>query len=329
VTGGAGYVGSHVVRELIEQGEHPIVLDDLSTGHRVAAGEAELVLGDFGDRDILDAILPRDVEFIVHMAALCEVSASIADPAAYYATNLARSLTLLDAARDHGVAGLILSSTAAVYGAPERVPIPEDHPKRPTNPYGETKLALERVLHWYDAAYGLRYISLRYFNAVGAHPDGTIGEDHANETHLIPRLLRSVIVGGEAIPVFGTDYPTPDGTCVRDYVHVMDLARAHVAALSGLRQGSFEGGALNLGNGAGYSVRQVVDSVHRITESTPRTVDAPRRLGDPATLVAASERARERLGWAPRFTELDRIVQTAWAWHRAHPNGFGDPPRRG
>ncbi len=328
VTGGAGYIGSHIVRMLGEAGERVVVLDNLCEGHREAVGEAELIQADFSDPQILARILESgSVEYIVHMAASCEVGQSVADPASYYENNLARSLKLLDAARRFGVRGLVFSSTAAVYGEPQSLPIDEDHPQRPTNPYGETKLAFERALAWYRRAYGVAFVSLRYFNAAGAHPDGRIGEDHARETHLIPRLLLSVVHGGDPIPIFGDDYPTPDGTCVRDYVHVVDLARAHVLAIEALRAGRVEGECFNLGNGAGFSVKQVVDTAARVAGQRPPTAPAPRRAGDPAVLVASSERIIQHLGWEPEFPELEQIVRTAWNWHQAHPHGYAS--RRG
>jgi UDP-glucose 4-epimerase len=326
VTGGAGYVGSHIVRRLRAEGRPVVVMDDLTEGHRAAAGDARLVEADFGDRLALDEMLGRGkVSFVVHMAASCLVGESMSDPAKYYANNVVRSLTLLDAAVRHGVRGIVFSSSAAVYGEPRQVPIREDHPLDPTNAYGETKLAFERALRWFHAAHGIRSASLRYFNAAGAHPDGDLGEDHAPESHLLPNLLRGVLAdGADPVPVFGTDYPTPDGTCVRDYVHVCDLAEAHLLALAALDEGKLECEAFNLGNGAGFSVREVVASVGRVTGSLPSTVDAPRREGDPATLVASSEKARAVLGWSPRFPGLDEIVGTAWAWHRSHPSGYGD-----
>ncbi len=324
VTGGAGYVGSHIVRQLVEAGESPVVLDDLSTGHRSAIGSVPLVVTDFGDPDVLDELLrDGETDYIIHMAAFCEVGESMADPAAYYANNLVRSLALLGAARRHRVRGIVFSSTAAVYGEPEGCPIREDHPQRPTNPYGETKLAFERALAWYQRAYGLSYVALRYFNAAGAHPSGEIGEDHADETHLIPRVLKSAQQGGEPLPIFGDDYPTKDGTCVRDYVHVVDLAQAHVRALKALRQGSVTAEAFNLGNGEGFSVREVVDVVARVTGERPATRPAPRRAGDPAVLVSSAERAVRTLGWKPESPTLGSIVESAWTWHRAHPGGYG------
>ena len=325
VTGGAGYVGSHIVRQLVEAGESPVVLDDLSTGHRASIGSVPLVAADFGDPDVLDELLrDGETDYIIHMAAFCEVGESMADPAAYYANNLVRSLALLGAARRHRVRGIVFSSSAAVYGEPEECPIREDHPQRPTTPYGETKLAFERALAWYQRAYDLSYVALRYFNAAGAHPSGEIGEDHADETHLIPRVLKSVQQGCEPIPIFGDDYPTKDGTCVRDYVHVVDLAQAHVRALGALRQGSVTAEAFNLGNGEGFSVREVVEMVARVTGERPATRPAPRRAGDPAVLVSSAERAVRTLGWKPESPTLQAIVESAWNWHRSHPDGYGD-----
>ena len=236
------------------------------------------------------------------------------------------SETLLDAARRHGVRGLVFSSSAAVYGEPGRVPIEEDHPLRPTNPYGETKLGFERALDWYHGAYGTRHVSLRYFNAAGAHPAADIGEDHARETHLVPLLIGSALEQGASTPIFGDDYPTRDGTCVRDYVHVVDLARAHTRALAALREGRLEACSLNLGNGEGFTVREVVDAVERVVGRRPPTHPAPRRAGDPASLVASSDRARQRLAWRPEFASLESIVSTAWEWHHRNPQGFEDPP---
>jgi UDP-glucose 4-epimerase len=288
VTGGAGYIGSHIVRLLVETGQEIVVVDDLSEGHREAIGDVPLTVSDFSDARVLEKTLgDGDAEFLVHMAAFCEVGQSVADPSAYYHNNLTRSLSLLDAAVKHGIRGIVFSSTAAVYGEPRELPITEEHPQRPTNPYGETKLAFERALEWYHRAYGLRSVALRYFNAAGAHPSSELGEDHANETHLVPLLLQAVQHGSEPIPIFGDDYPTPDGTCVRDYVHVVDLAQAHVLALEAMRRGVVERAAFNLGNGEGFSVRQVIDTVESVA-----------------------------------FPTLEEIVQTAWDWHRSHPHGY-------
>ena len=323
VTGGAGYIGSHIVRQLVVEGHAPVVVDDLSNGHRAAVGGVPFVEGDFGDARLLEDLLGGgDVEFVIHMAAFCEVGESMQQPAAYYSNNLVASMALLEAARRHGVGGIVFSSTAAVYGEPHELPIVEDHPQNPTNPYGETKLAFERALAWYRQAYGSRYIALRYFNAAGAHPDGDLGEDHEPETHLIPRLLQSIEQGGEPTPIFGDDYPTKDGTCVRDYVHVADLAQAHIRAMEAMRSGEVSGEAFNLGNGEGFTVQEVVETIARVTGERPPTTPAPRRPGDPAVLVASSSRAADRLGWRPEHPTLEAIVETAWNWHRRQPRGY-------
>jgi UDP-glucose 4-epimerase len=325
VVGGAGYVGSHVVRRLAEAGREVVVLDDLSMGHRQAIGSAPFIEGNFGDPARLEgALAGGNARWIVHLAASALVGESVVDPAKYYANNLVNTLALLDAARRHDVEGIVFSSTAAVYGDPVEVPIVEQHPCAPTNPYGETKLAIERALAWYHRAYGLKYVALRYFNAAGAHPSGELGEDHEPETHLIPRLIGATLRGGPTVPMFGEDYPTSDGTCVRDYVHVVDLAEAHVRALDALERGTVEAEAFNLGNGEGFSVREVVDTVARVSGKRPPVERAPRRQGDPAILVASSEKARRRLGWEPRFASLESIVRTAWDWHVARPDGYGD-----
>ena len=328
VTGGAGYIGSHIVRRLVDQGRKVIVLDDLSEGHAAALGKVELVEADFGDTGLLDELLASGAfEAIVHMAASCLVGESVENPAGYYENNLVRSLALLDAARRHHIRHFVFSSTAAVYGEPNEIPITEDHPVAPTNPYGETKLAFERALAWYRGAYGLHYVCLRYFNAAGAHPDGELGEDHHPESHLIPRLIASAMEGGPPTPIFGDDWPTSDGTCVRDYIHVVDLAEAHVLALDALRRGAIDAETFNLGNGEGFSVLEVVSTIQRVTGTAPPTEPAPRRAGDPAILVASSERARKRLGWRPGYSSLERIVETAWQWHRSHPRGYDDRDR--
>jgi len=326
VTGGAGYVGSHVVRHLMDTSHEVVVLDDLSFGHRKAVGRAALVEGDCGDAFVLDELFGGGgFEAVVHMAGRSLVGESMTEPAHYYATNVVNTLTLLDAMRRHDVKAFVFSSSAAVYGEPLDVPMTEEHPCRPTNPYGETKLTVERILGWYQRAYGMRYAALRYFNAAGAHATAGIGEDHGDrETHLIPRLLRAVVDGGPPTPILGEDYPTSDGTCVRDYVHVSDLASAHAQALSALTQGSLEAGSFNLGNGEGFSVREVVAMVAKVTGTPPPTERAPRRSGDPAILVASAERAIRRLGWTPTQSSLEAIVRTAWAWHAAHPEGYAD-----
>ena len=325
VTGGAGYIGSHIVRRLLREGRDVVVVDDLSEGHAEAVPGARLLEGDFADPSLIEPVLRDEgVEFIIHMAALCLVGESVERPGKYYEVNVSRSLRLLDLAVRHGVRGMVFSSTAAVYGEPHTVPIAEDHKTSPTNPYGETKAALERALSWYGRAHGLAWVALRYFNAAGAHPDGDLGEDHDPETHLIPRLLQAAVRGGPVTPIFGTDYPTDDGTCVRDYVHVADLADAHVLAMEAMRSGSVSAEAINLGNGEGFSVREVLESVERVVGKVPATEETSRRPGDPAVLVASSERARQRLEWSPAFRSLDDIIRTAWEWHRTHPNGYGE-----
>jgi UDP-glucose 4-epimerase len=326
VTGGAGYVGSHIVRHLLEIGRDVVVLDDLSHGHRAAVGRATFFEGDFGEPTTLDEVFTSGrFDAVVHMAGSCLVGESMNEPARYYANNVAKTLSLLDAMRRHDVKAIVFSSSAAVYGEPHEVPIREEHPCAPTNPYGETKLAVERILGWYQRAYGIGYAALRYFNAAGASESAEIGEDHGeSESHLIPRLIHSVLRGGPPTPIMGEDYPTSDGTCIRDYVHVMDLAEAHALALGSLDRGTLQAGSFNLGNGEGFSVREVVAMVSRIAGSPPPTERAPRRPGDPAILVASSERAIRRLAWRPRRSSLEAIVRTAWAWHKAHPEGYGD-----
>jgi UDP-glucose 4-epimerase len=319
ITGGAGYIGSVVARRMLEAGHAPIVLDNLSTGHRESVRAEFLEIGDFGDRALVAGLLTRHrIEAVIHLAASSLVGESVRDPALYYRNNLERSLALLDVLRERGVTRFVLSSTAAVYGEPISTPIAEDHPARPTNPYGETKLALETALSWYRAAHGFSYVSLRYFNAAGATVDGVLGEDHHPETHLVPIILRAAL-RDEVVPVFGADYATADGTAVRDYVHVEDLAEAHLAALEPLSRG--EGSVCNLGNGAGFSVRQVIDAAARVTGRIIRTRAAARRPGDPASLVASADRARKELGWTPRHPALEEILETAWRFERSRPGG--------
>lgn len=314
VTGGAGYVGSHACKALAEAGCRPVVYDSLSRGHRGAVKWGPLVEGDLHERDrLVAAMRAHRVEAVMHFAALAYVGESVSCPELYYRNNVVGTLSLLDAMREAGVATIVFSSTCAVYGIPETVPIRETTAKAPLSPYGETKLAIERALHWYGAAHGLRYAALRYFNAAGADPDGEIGENHDPETHLIPLVLRAALGTGEALRIFGTDYPTPDGTAIRDYIHVTDLADAHVRALRHLAAGG-ESIELNLGTGSGHSVREVIASVERATGSSVKPYEAPRRPGDPPALVADATLARERLGWRPRCSDLDTIVRTALAW---------------
>jgi len=320
VTGGAGYIGSVVARRLRQEGHTTLVLDDLSEGHRAAAGP-DLVVGDFADRALVERLVrERGIEAVVHMAASCLVGESVEKPILYYRNNLEKSLALLDVLIDHGVGCFVLSSTAAVYGEPVAIPIDEDHPTRPTNPYGETKLALERALLWLQAAGGLQFVALRYFNAAGATRDGALGEFHDPETHLIPRVLAAA-AGDDPVPILGTNYETHDGTAVRDYIHVEDLADAHVRALARLQAGGASA-IFNLGNGAGYSVRQVIDTARRVTGRAIPVRDSARRPGDPATLVASSARARRDLGWQPVHDALEIIIESAWRFRIAHPHGY-------
>lgn len=315
VTGGAGYVGSHAAKALAKAGIEPVTYDDLSEGHRSAVRFGPLVEGSLSDRAALSAALRKyAIEAVLHFAAKAYVGESMTQPAKYFENNVVGSLHLLEAMREVGVAKLVFSSSCASYGLPERVPITEDHPQRPVNPYGESKLFVERALAWYDRAYDFRSVSLRYFNAAGADPEGECGEHHDPETHLIPIAI--AVARGErpALEVLGTDYDTPDGTCVRDYVHVSDLADAHVSALAHLERGGATI-ALNLGTGRGHSVREVIRAVEAVSGVTLTVRDSPRRPGDPATLVADAARAREVLGFAPRHTDLSAIVETAWRWH--------------
>jgi len=322
VTGGAGYIGSHVVRLLGEAGHRVRVFDNLSEGHAAAVAAGVLVKGDLADAPALDAALRGGFDCVMHFAASCSVPESMTDPEKYYRNNVVASLALLAAMRRAGVRRIVFSSSAATYGNPVKVPIPEDHPTEPINAYGQTKLDFEHALRYAAEAYGLGYAALRYFNAAGAAPDAAIGEDHRPEGHLIPIVLQAALGKREAVTVYGTDYETPDGTCVRDYVHVYDLAQAHILAMEAIEPG--KGLTFNLGNGAGYSVREVIESAARVTGRRIPTKEGPRRAGDPPTLVASSARIQRDLGWKPRFPELDRIVETAWRWHAAHPDGYGD-----
>lgn len=321
VCGGAGYIGSHMVRWLSERRHAVTVLDNLSTGHREAVQWGELVEADLLQPESLEAVFAaRRFDAVMHFCARSLVGESVADPYAYYANNVTGTLNLLEAMRRHRVERLVFSSTAAVFGHPQAPLIDEDHPKAPINPYGASKLMVERILADAAQAYGLRSVTLRYFNAAGATPDGCLGEAHLCETHLIPNVLKSVLGTGAPLKVFGDDYATPDGTCVRDYVHVEDLAQAHLLALSHLetRPGAH---AFNLGNGQGFSVAQVIAAVERVTGQRVDYEVAPRRPGDPDSLVASSRRARRGLGWSPLWTDLDTIIESAWRWHG--DQGFG------
>ncbi len=322
VVGGAGYIGSHVARQLQTNGHTPVVLDNLRKGHRKAVGSSEFVHGDLQDTHLLeDVFAAGSFDAVMHFAAHSLVGESVQQPAMYFRNNVANGLNLLDAMRRHGVRNLVFSSTAAVYGEPQETPITEDHPKQPTNPYGESKMMVETILNRYSQAYGLRCTSLRYFNAAGADPSGEIGEDHSPESHLIPLVLQVALGQREHIAIFGTDYDTPDGTCIRDYIHVNDLAEAHILAVLALADGA-AGGVYNLGNGQGFSVREVIDTAEKVVGSTIARVEADRRPGDPARLVASSHLITSELGWKPKMADLNEIIATAWRWHSLHPNGF-------
>jgi len=320
VTGGAGYIGSVVTERLVATGARVVVLDDLSAGHREAVDPAAaFVLGHVGDRALLDDVFARfSVTAVIHMAAKALIPESITDPALFYADNLVAGATLLDAARAHGASRFVMSSTAAVYGEPERIPVDEDHPTRPMNSYGETKLAFERMLYWYARAYGLQVTVFRYFSAAGATERR--GEAHEPETHLLPRLLLAALSATPVAEVFGDDYDTSDGTCVRDFVHVADLADAHVRALAASDPSGFR--VFNVGSGTGYSVLETVGAVERVTGRKLERRVLQRRAGDPARLVASAARLQRELGWRPALQSLEAIVESAWAWHRAHPRGY-------
>jgi len=320
VTGGAGYIGSIVSAELLRAGHQVIVYDDLSHGHRRALPKgAEVIIGEVGEREALGrAFQQHRPEAVMHFAALIEAGESMRFPERYFRNNTASSLTLLECMLQHDCKRLVFSSTAALYGNPERTPIQEDAPLVPTNAYGESKLLVERMLAWFHRIHGLRYASLRYFNAAGGA--GELGEDHQPESHLIPLVLQVAQGKRPSISIYGTDYPTPDGTCIRDYVHVLDLASAHVLALNALA--ARDQLIYNLGNGRGFSVRQVVEVARKVTGHAITAEDAPRRPGDPAVLVASSEKICRELGWQPRYPELEQIVASAWEWRRTHPNGY-------
>ena len=323
VLGGAGYIGSHTVYELIDAGRDVVVADNLQTGFRAAVHpKARFYQLDIRDRGALDTLFQAEkIEGVIHFAASSQVGESMSDPLKYYDNNLYGTMVLLRAMVAHGIDKIVFSSTAATYGEPERIPILESDRTLPTNCYGQTKLSMEQMMGWVSRAHGLHYVALRYFNACGAHPSGAIGEAHNPETHLIPIILQVPLGQRAAVSVFGDDYPTQDGTCVRDYIHVTDLAQAHILALDYL----LEGGAndvFNLGNGVGFTVREVIDVARRVTGHPIPAETAPRRAGDPAQLVASSDKAKSILGWKPRYDDLETIVSSAWAWHRQHPHGF-------
>lgn len=325
VLGGAGYIGSHSVYELIENGEDVAIIDNLQTGHiKAVHPKARFYKGDIRNREFLDSVFAKEkIDAVIHFAAYSLVGESMEKPLKYYENNLCGTKILLDSMVANGINKIVFSSTAATYGEPESLPILETDKTEPTNPYGETKLAMEKMFKWVGRAHNINFVSLRYFNACGAHVSGKIGEDHAVETHLIPLILQVPNNKREHIYIFGDDYNTKDGTCIRDYIHVTDLAQAHILAVKYLRNGG-NSDIFNLGNGIGFSVKEVIETARKVTGHPIPALISPRRAGDPAKLIASSEKARKILGWKPEHAELEEIIATAWNWHKKHPNGYND-----
>ena len=323
VLGGAGYIGSHTVYALIEKGENVVIIDNLETGHIEAVHpKAKFYQGDIRDRAFVDSVLDKEkIDAVIHFAANSLVGESMTNPLKYYDNNVNGTKVLLQSMVAHGIDKIVFSSTAATYGEPDRVPILETDKTEPTNAYGETKLAMEKMFKWTDRAHGLRYVSLRYFNACGAHASGNIGEAHNPETHLIPLILQVPLGKREAINIYGDDYPTSDGTCIRDYIHVTDLAQAHILAVEYLMKGN-NSSIFNLGNGIGFTVNQVIETARKVTGHPIPAVVTPRRAGDPAQLIASSGKAKTVLGWHPEHADLEEIIASAWKWHSTHPNGY-------
>lgn len=324
VTGGAGYIGSHTVAELLCKGKDVVVIDNMQSGHRQALLGGKLYEGDLRDKELLAKLFAEnDIEAVIHFAANSLVGESMKDPVKYYDNNVYGTLCLLEAMDKANVRKMVFSSTAATYGETEKVPAEESDATNPTNVYGETKLMMERMMSWFDKVLGIKYVALRYFNAAGAHESGKIGEDHRPETHLIPLILQTALGQRESISVFGDDYDTPDGTCVRDYIHVSDLADAHMRAVDYLISGG-DSNVFNLGNGQGFSVKEVIAKVREVIGRDFKVVTSPRRAGDPPVLIASSDKARAVLGWNPSHEKLDDIISSAWEWHLHHPNGYDD-----
>ncbi|RIW36046.1 UDP-glucose 4-epimerase GalE [Bacillus salacetis] len=322
VTGGAGYIGSHTVRYFLEHNEEVVVVDNLQSGHRTSIDIDNFYSIDLRKKDELDRVFKtHNIEAVIHFAANSLVGESMANPYEYYHNNVYGMMCLLDVMRHNNVRKIVFSSTAATYGEPKNIPILEEDKTNPTNTYGETKLAMEKMMKWFDQGYDIKYVSLRYFNAAGAHESGNIGEDHDPETHLIPLILQVPLGQRDKIYMFGDDYPTDDGTCIRDYIHVMDLASAHYLALEYLRKDN-PSDIFNLGNGNGYSVKEVIDAARMVTNHPIPAEVKERRAGDPAALIASSEKARKILGWKPQFDSLEKIITDAWNWHKSHPNGY-------
>lgn len=325
VCGGAGYIGSHTVHQLIKNNEDVVIVDNLQTGHLKAVNpKAKFYKGDIRDHDFLDKVFSENkIEAVIHFAANSLVGESMTNPLLYFNNNVYGMQVLLESMVKHNIDKIVFSSTAAVYGEPKKVPILEDDETTPTNTYGETKLTMEKMMKWVNKANGIKFVSLRYFNVAGALEDGSIGEDHSPETHLIPLILQVPLKKREHITVFGDDYPTEDGTCIRDYIHVLDLADAHIKALNYLRAGN-ESNIFNLGNGKGFSVKEMIDATKEATGEEIKVVLGERRAGDPAVLIASSEKAHNLLNWQPKYTNVKDIIKTAWTWHSQNPKGFND-----
>ena len=326
VLGGAGYIGSHTVDRLVDQGQDVVVVDSLVTGHRAAVNDkAKFYQGDLADQDFMRKVFTEnpEIDAVIHFAAYSLVAESMKKPLKYFDNNTAGMIKLLEVMNEFDTKNIVFSSTAATYGIPEKMPIMESDPQDPINPYGESKLMMEKIMRWADEAYGTKFVALRYFNVAGAKPDGSIGEDHGPETHLIPIVLQVAQGKRDKLQIFGDDYNTPDGTNVRDYVHPFDLADAHILAVDYLRKGN-ESNAFNLGSSTGFSNLEIVEAARKVTGKEIPAEIAPRRGGDPDSLIASSDKAREILGWKPQFDNIERIIETAWAWHSSHPNGYDD-----
>lgn len=322
VCGGAGYIGSHMVAELLEKGEDVVIIDNFQKGHRDAILGGKVYKGDLRDKKILDKVFTENsIEAVIDFAADSLVGESVIEPLKYFNNNVGGTINLLEAMRDYNVKNIVFSSTAATYGEPDRVPIEEADKTFPTNPYGESKLTVEKILKWCDKAYGIKYTALRYFNAAGAHVSGKIGEDHKPESHLIPIILQVALGQRDKIMIYGDDYNTEDGTCIRDYIHVTDLSNAHLLAVNRLKNGG-QSIICNLGNGTGFSVKQIIEVCRKVTGCNIEAEVAPRREGDPAILIASSDKAKKQLGWNPKYNSIETIVETAWNWHKNHPYGY-------
>jgi UDP-glucose 4-epimerase len=323
VAGGAGYIGSNMTAMLAEAGHEPVVFDNLSKGHKAAVARGDFVEGDLGNFNLLmQTLKDREIDIVMHFAGFIEAGESVTNPIKYYHNNVSNTQVLLSAMEEAGVSKFVFSSSAAVYGIPDKSPITEQTTKNPINPYGETKLAVERMCHHQATAGKLHFATLRYFNACGAGANGTLGEDHRPESHLIPLALFAAMGHTISVKIFGTDYPTPDGTCIRDYIHIEDLCRAHLLAIEKLNKQNEL--VYNLGNGKGYSVREVIDTVKKVSGKNFKVIDTPRRPGDPPTLVCDATKAKNELGWQPQWTDLEKIVDSAWQWHIKNPNGYSD-----